>query len=75
MHTARKNASRGRAPARPSVADINRFEPMTPVARRKVEDLVARGAVITRVRSSQVTLKRGEQTAFIDAWGRVDWAH
>lgn len=54
--------------------DLNRFTPQVSVARRKVDELISRGAVITRVRSNQVTLRRGEQVATIDGWGRVEWA-
>ncbi len=54
--------------------DLARFEPASSLARRKVDELVRRGAVVTQVRRSQVTLRRGEQTATVDGWGRVDWA-
>lgn len=55
--------------------DLARFEPQSPFARRQVDELVERGAVVIAVRSALVTLKRAGQTARIDSWGRVEWAH
>lgn len=62
------------APRR-SAPDLAAFQPIVKLARRKVDELIERGAVVIDVRSAQVTLRRGEQTARVDAWGRVDWAH
>lgn len=54
--------------------DLERFQPRTPSARRTVDELVVRGAVVMLVRSSKVTLRRGPQTCVVDDVGRVQWA-
>jgi hypothetical protein len=72
------NTRQRRAPNQPLTAqrpDIKRFQPNTPTARTQIDFLVERGAEIVAVRATQVTLKRGSQTAIVDAWGRVTWAH
>ena len=69
-----RQAGTEKAP-RTATINLERFKPINPLARRKVSELVERGAVVVSVRSSQVILRRGEQTAHVDDWGRVDWAH
>lgn len=54
--------------------DLDKFQPNVQLARRKVDELVSRGAVVS-VRPALVVLKRGKQTARVDGWGRVDWVH
>jgi len=55
--------------------DLNVFKPLSPMARRTVDDLIARGSVLTMVQSTQVRVQRmGRQNATIDAWGRVEWS-
>jgi carotenoid cleavage dioxygenase-like enzyme len=60
---------------RPVPVDLARFEPQSAFARSKVDELIKRGAVVIAVRAALVTLKRAGQTARIDSWGRVEWAH
>lgn len=69
MATATKQE--GHAPAH----DLDKFQPNVQLARRTVDELVSRGAVVVSVRPALVVLKRGKQTARVDGWGRVDWVH
>lgn len=55
--------------------DLDIFQPNVQLARRKVDELIERGAVVVSVRPALVVLKRGVQTARVDGWGRVDWVH
>jgi hypothetical protein len=75
MTNATRKLAQAGATRAASAADLARFEPITPVARRKVDELISRGAVVVAVRATLVTLRRGEQTARVDDWGRVDWVH
>lgn len=75
-HAHRKHGQAGAPKARRQAPiDLARFEPQSPFARSAVDELIKRGAVVIAVRTSLVTLKRAGQTARIDSWGRVEWAH
>tara|TARA_B100001105_G_C22394672_1_gene446123 strand:- start:991 stop:1224 length:234 start_codon:yes stop_codon:yes gene_type:complete len=75
-HAHRKHGQAGATKARRQApTDLARFEPQSPFARSQVDELVKRGAVVVAVRAALVTLKRAGQTARIDSWGRVEWAH
>jgi hypothetical protein len=52
---------------------FKKFEPMTQVVNRKVEELVKRGGVIIEEKKSHVLIKRLNSVAKIDQWGRVEW--
>lgn len=62
MHTTRK------APL-----SLDRFEPVMPLAKAKVRELLARNARLTSVSRDQVQLVREGQLATIDVMGRVSW--
>lgn len=49
------------------------FQPMVPVAKCKLDELIARQATVTEVYADRVVLQRHGQFAQIDAWGRVRW--
>lgn len=51
--------------------DLDRFQPMDPHARARIDDLVQRRAVILNVSSQRVLLRRAAQLATVDAAGRV----
>ncbi|HQR72716.1 MAG TPA: hypothetical protein PLE54_19120 [Burkholderiaceae bacterium] len=53
---------------------LSRFEPINPIARARVDELLRRGAVVLNVSSQQVLLRRAAQLATVDASGRVSWA-
>ncbi len=54
--------------------DLNRFKPIHPVARARVDELVQRGALVLNVSPERVLLRRAAQLATVDAAGRVSWA-
>lgn len=54
--------------------DLDRFQPIDPQARARVDELVRRGAVVLNVSSDRVVLRRAAQLATVDAAGRVSWA-
>ncbi len=54
--------------------DLSRFQPTTPSARARVDELVQRGATVVRVSAEQVIVRRQAQLATIDQLGRVSWA-
>jgi hypothetical protein len=54
--------------------DLARFEPVMPLATRKVTELVSRGVVLFEVTRERVLLRRQERTASIDSFGRVEWS-
>jgi hypothetical protein len=62
------------APQQPCL-DMRRFEPTMPAAAAKVDELLKRGAVLTAVTRTKVTLIRMGQTATVDHAGRVEWLH
>ncbi|WP_119157226.1 hypothetical protein [Caldimonas tepidiphila] len=57
---------------RPST-DLARFEPLSPMARRQIDELIARGAQVLEVSATHVMLQRDGHKARIDAMGRVEW--
>lgn len=57
----------------PSSTDLERFRPLAAQARKQVDELVARGAVVEQVTQDQVVLRRLQSRAVIDRWGRVIW--
>lgn len=54
--------------------DLSRFQPLTPAARDRVDDLMRRGATLVRVTPEQVVVRRQAQLATVDQVGRVQWA-
>lgn len=58
----------------PRARDLSGFAPTTPIARRQIDELVSRGAVVVHVRPTLVVLRRAGQTVRVDALGRVEWA-
>jgi hypothetical protein len=60
--------------ARQRIVSLERFEPQTPVAKYKLEDLLRRGALPVFANRDQVILKRQGQTATLDSYGRLSWA-
>jgi hypothetical protein len=63
MTNATRKLAQAGATRAASAADLARFEPITPVARHKVDELISRGAIVVAVRATLVTLRRGAQTA------------
>ena len=51
----------------------NAFAPIVKLALTTVSELKARGAVVVMETRDSVTLRRGDQLAKIDSWGRVAW--
>jgi len=54
--------------------DLDRFRPIDPQARARIDELVQRGAVVLNVSPQRVLLRRAAQLATVDAAGRVSWA-
>ena len=52
---------------------FKRFQPATPVAAVKVQELVERGGTIVVERREYVEVKRMQSIAHIDQYGRVEW--
>ena len=52
---------------------FKKFQPATPVATVKVQELVQRGGTIVVERREYVEVKRMQSIAHIDQYGRVEW--
>jgi len=52
---------------------FKKFEPMTPTAQQRIEELVKRGGVVINERRDQILIQRMESVAKIDQYGRVEW--
>lgn len=52
---------------------FKKFEPMAPVARQKIDELVKRGGTIISEKRDHVLVRRMESVAKIDQFGRVEW--
>lgn len=52
---------------------FKKFEPMTPTAQQRIDDLVKRGGIIINERKDHVLIQRMESFARIDQYGRVEW--
>lgn len=52
---------------------FKKFEPMTPTAQQRIEELVKRGGIIINERRDHVLIQRMESVAKIDQYGRVEW--
>jgi len=52
---------------------FKKFEPMTPIAHQRVEELVKRGGIIINERRDHILIQRMESIAKIDQYGRVEW--
>jgi len=53
--------------------DINRFDPLVPLAKSMATDLLARGGTLLRATQDQVQIRRQGQVATIDKLARVSW--
>lgn len=53
--------------------DINRFDPLVPLAKSMAADLLARGGTLLRATQDQVQIRRQGQVATIDKLARVSW--
>ncbi len=51
-----------------------KFEPMSPTANQKIEELVKRGGIIVNERRDHVLIQRMDSVAKIDQYGRVEWS-
>lgn len=66
--------ARTRPPAEQAAgADIARFEPTAPAARRRIDFMLQRGAVLLSAQRRAVRIAHSGLTARIDAAGRVRW--
>ena len=54
-------------------SQFKRFEPATPAATFKVEELLKRGGQIIVERREYVEVRRMQSIAHIDQYGRVEW--
>ena len=52
---------------------LKRFEPHTPMATTKIDFLIERGGSTVRDTRDFVEIRRGDQIANIDVFGRVTW--
>lgn len=53
---------------------FKKFEPMSPTAQQKIDDLIKRGGVVINERRDHVLVQRMESVAKIDQYGRVEWS-
>jgi len=53
---------------------FKKFEPMTPTAQQRIEELVKRGGIIINERRDHILIQRMESIAKIDQYGRVEWS-
>ena len=60
-------------PVTHGVAELKRFRPIAAQARTAIDGLIGRGAVPVSVREDLVVLRRMNQLAQVDAFGRVSW--
>lgn len=52
---------------------FKKFEPMTPTAGQKIDELIKRGGKIINERRDHILIQRMESVAKIDQYGRVEW--
>lgn len=52
---------------------FKKFEPMSPTAQQRIEELLKRGGTIVNERRDYVVIQRLESLAKIDQYGRVEW--